>query len=75
MRQMDDGASYANGLEHEEDKCLKLKHAIYGLVLAAHWQKLAVGILQSTGFVGGCDDPCLMTRRNENGIVFSWQFG
>ena len=56
---------------HEEDEALFLLHAIYGLVQASRqfWIKY-VKILKKIGFEGGYPDPCLYSRRDENGVVF-----
>ena len=57
--------------EAREDECLKLNQAIYGLVQAARqfWKKL-VKILKTLGFKGGYPDPCLMMKKDHEGIVF-----
>ena len=56
---------------HAEDEALLLLHAIYGLVQASRqfWIKY-VEILRKIGFEGGYPDPCLYSRRDENGVVF-----
>ena len=54
---------------HGEDEALLLLHAIYGLVQAARRFYLKFKEkLRKIGFEGGYPDPCLMVRRNENGI-------
>ena len=54
---------------HGEGEVLHLLHAIYGLVQAARSFYLKfVEKLKKIGFRGGYPDPCLMYRRNENGI-------
>ena len=56
---------------HGEDEALLLLHAIYGLVQAARRFYLKFKEkLRKIGFEGGYPDPCLMVRRNENGICF-----
>lgn len=56
---------------HEKDEALHLLHLIHGLVQSArqHYLKF-VAKLRSMGFKGGYPDPCLTTRKNENGICF-----
>ena len=56
---------------HEEDEALLLLHAIYGLVQASRqWWIKYVEKLKKIGFEGGYPDPCLYSRRDENGVVF-----
>ena len=56
---------------HGKDEALHLKHSVYGLVQSARQYYLKfTRKLRSLGFVGGYPDPCLMTRKNENGICF-----
>jgi hypothetical protein len=59
------------GIKHEDDECLQLQKTIYGLVQSARqFFKKLVACLKEMGFQGGVADPCLMTRRNDKGIVF-----
>jgi hypothetical protein len=52
-------------------ECLHLLKSIYGLVQAARqWWKRLVMALKKIGFKGGDADPCLYTKRSQNGIVF-----
>ena len=56
---------------HEEDEVLLLLHAIYGLVQASRqWWIKYVEKLRKIGFEGGYPDPCLYSRRDEDGVVF-----
>ena len=56
---------------HEKDEALHLIHAIYGLVQSARQYFLKfTKKLRKLGFVGGYPDPCLFTRKNENGICY-----
>lgn len=56
---------------HGKDEALHLKHSIYGLVQSARQYYLKfTRKLRNLGFAGGYPDPCLMTRKNENGICF-----
>ena len=59
------------GLEHDMDEILQLKKTIYGLVQSARqfWKKL-VKVLKKLGFKGGYPDPCLMMRRDEDGVIY-----
>jgi len=60
-----------DGMNATEDECLLLLQSIYGLVQAARqWWKKFVKILIHIGFEMSKADPCLLTRRNKNGIVF-----
>ena len=54
------------------DECVQLKKAIYGLVQASrqYW-KFFIKALREIGFEGGVADPCLLMRRNANGICFA----
>ena len=57
---------------HEEDEVLLLQHSIYGLVQSARqYFKYFINKLRKIGFKGGYPDPCLMTCRDKNGIVFT----
>ena len=57
---------------HEEDEVLLLQHSIYGLVQSARqYFKYFINKLRKIGFKGGYPDPCLMTRHDKNGIVFT----
>ena len=56
---------------HNNNEALHLIHSIYGLVQAARqYYKKFMEKLQKIGFKGGYPDPCLMTKRDENGICF-----
>ena len=56
---------------HGDDEVLLLQHSIYGLVQAARqYYKKFISVLKKLNFEGGYPDPCLMTRRSKNGIVF-----
>lgn len=56
---------------HEKDEALHLLHSTCGLVQSArHHHLKLVAKLRKLGFTGGCPDPCLTTRKNENGICF-----
>ena len=68
---MDILAGYKEVFEEETDgSCLKRERPLYGLVQAAcqFWKK-AVEVLKKLGCAGGNTDPCLMTRKNEEGVV------
>ena len=50
--------------------CLKLNHALYGLVQAARsWWLKFVNALVNVGFEQGEVDPCLIFWKNECGIL------
>ena len=50
--------------------CLKLNHALYGLVQATRsWWLKFVNALVNVGFERGEVDPCLIFRKNECGIL------
>ena len=50
--------------------CLKLNHALYGLVQAARsWWLKFVNALVNVSFERGEVDPCLIYRKNEYGIL------
>jgi hypothetical protein len=52
-------------------ECLSLVKSIYGLVQASRMYYLFfTKLLRKIGFVGGYADPCLMMRKDENGIVY-----
>ena len=59
------------GLGHGEDDCVKLERSIYGLVQSArqYFSKFTKS-LRKIGFTGGNADPCLMTRKNKDGVVY-----
>ena len=56
---------------HKEDEALLLIHLIYGLIQSTrkYYSKFTEKI-KKLGFKGGYPYPCLMTRKNENGICF-----
>jgi hypothetical protein len=59
------------GIESTSEECVKLEHAIYGLVQAARqYYKKFISVLRFAGFNGGYADPCLMMRQNEHGLVY-----
>ena len=61
------------GLENSDKikECLKLEKSIYGLVQSARqWWKKFVKILRQIGFEGGYADPCLLVKRDNDGIIF-----
>jgi hypothetical protein len=60
------------GLEEDPStECVKLEKAVYGVVQAARqYYKTFIGALRSVGFVGGYADPCLMMRKDHNGVVY-----
>jgi len=56
---------------HGDDEVLLLQHSIYGLVQAARqYYKKFISVLKKLGFEGGYPDPCLWTRRTNQGVVF-----
>jgi transposase InsO family protein len=59
------------GLENTgKEDCLKLEKSIYGLVQSARqWWKKLVKILKEIGFKSGNADPCLLTKRDNDGLV------
>jgi Reverse transcriptase (RNA-dependent DNA polymerase) len=59
-----------NGMDIGGNKCLRLKKAIYGLVQSARefYNKL-ICELKDLGFLENMSDPCLLRKRNENGIM------
>jgi Reverse transcriptase (RNA-dependent DNA polymerase) len=58
------------GLDKKEN-CVLLVKSIYGLVQSARMYFLKfMKVLRKIGFVGGYADPCLMVRRNDNGVVY-----
>jgi hypothetical protein len=58
------------GLNREVD-CGILDKSVYGLVQSARMYFLkSMKVLRNIGFVGGYADPCLMVRRNNNGVVY-----
>jgi len=51
------------GMEGEDNECLLLLKALYGLVQGARqWWKKFVEILKNNEFKGGFVDPCLMIK-------------
>jgi len=54
------------------DECVHLKKAIYGLVQASrqYWKHF-VRALRDIGFQGGVADPCMMVRRDKDGVCFA----
>ena len=59
------------GLEHTPDECVILNHTIYGLVQSARqFFKKLVKCLTDLGFVKGDVDPCLLTKKTNEGIIY-----
>ena len=59
------GSGYGN------NECVKLEKAIYGLVQAAQqYYKYFAESLIRMGFIHLKADPCLLTHKNEKGIVY-----
>ena len=59
------------GVEHEDDECLKLNKTIYGLVQAARaFFKTLSSSLMEIGYVQSKIDSCLFVKRSEKGIGF-----
>ena len=59
------------GVEHEDDECLKLNKTIYGLVQAARaFFKTLSSSLTEIGYVQSKIDSCLFVKRSEKGIGF-----
>jgi hypothetical protein len=60
------------GLDHDPDDCLLLQKTIYGLVQSARqfYKKLVHTLSKTLNFKGGYADPCLLTRRCDEGIVY-----
>ena len=55
----------------KETECVLLLKSIYGLVQASRMYFLFfTKLLREIGFVGGYADPCMMMRRDDNGVVF-----
>jgi len=59
------------GMEHEDDECLILEKAIYGLVQSArcYFNKFRDLLVGKMGFKQCPCDPCLFMRKNEKGTV------
>ena len=53
------------------EACLLLDHAIYGLVQAAHqfFKKLVEVLVGEMKFKKCLNDPCLLMKENENGVI------
>jgi len=62
------------GMEGDENECLLLLKALYGLVQGAHqWWKKFMEILKTIEFKGGFADPCLMIKQlNDGTCCGSW---
>ena len=59
-----------NPEQANKNLCLKLNHALYGLVQAARsWWLKFVSALTHIGFVRGEVDPCLLFWKNKYGMV------
>ena len=57
------------GLVLQEDECLLLLKAIYGLVQASRqWRKKLISVLKQIGFKVSKVDPCLMWRECALGV-------
>ena len=58
------------GLVLQDDECLLLLKAIYGLVQASRqWRKKLISVMKKIGFKVSAVDPCLMYRQYDLGIV------
>jgi hypothetical protein len=56
------------GLDCEDDECILLEKAMYGLVQAARqWYKKFVAMLRSIGFIPSLADPCMLCKEEANG--------
>ena len=54
-----------------KDDYVILNKCIFGLVqVARQYYKKAVEIMKSSGFVGGCINPCLYVKKRMKGIVY-----
>ena len=53
------------------NRCLILDHALCGLVQEARqfYKKLVEVLVRKLNFVKCLNDPCLLTKENENGII------
>jgi Reverse transcriptase (RNA-dependent DNA polymerase) len=61
-----------NGMTHFRDECLYLQKAIYGLVQAARqFFKKFIRIMTNIGFKQSVVEPCLLYKKDENGIVIT----
>ena len=59
------------GYEIQDDECLQLLQAIYGLVQAARqWWKKFMTLLEDNGFKRRQADPCLAKKIDKNGKVY-----
>ena len=59
------------GIEHTPDECVILNHSIYGLVQSARlFFKKLIKCLTDLGYEEGTVDPCLLTKKTEDGIAF-----
>ena len=59
------------GLEHNEGECLLLIKTLYGLVQSGrYFYKKLIEVLKSIGFTQSLADPCLLMKRDVNGIVY-----
>jgi Reverse transcriptase (RNA-dependent DNA polymerase) len=65
--------SYMNtpeGMNTKKNVCLKLKWNIYGLVQSAReFYKRLIGVPKGVGFVENKSDPCLLCKRDDDGIA------
>ena len=58
------------GLVLQDDECLFLLKAIYGLVQASRqWRKKLISVMKKIGFKVSAVDPCLMYKQCDLGIV------
>jgi hypothetical protein len=57
------------GMEHEEDECVQIDRAMYGLAQASHvYYSTYSKIIESFRFKMCPTDPCLFMRQDEDGI-------
>ena len=58
------------GMQHGNDKCLKLDKTIYGLVQSAREYNLKfIGVLKKMGFKQCEADPCLFMRGKGESLI------
>ena len=59
------------GMECKEDECLLLLKTIYGLVQSGrYFYKKLIEVLKQIGFTQSLADPCLLTKRDNDGVVY-----
>ena len=61
-----------DGMNLDQNKCLALKQAIYGLVQAAHqwWKKFTAVLINELNFKESLADPCLLQQTTSKGKIF-----